>query len=582
MLVIGLAGLIFLLCIILFGTSHSEPRVYASPLDENRLCNNILPISNVTASGSKEGFSYSYAIDNNSNTRWANKGIGSWLQLDLGKGQNICSIDLTWYNGTTRVYNFVLATSTNGNTFTDVLNNKNVKTQSVEKITPNSTARYIRLTVNGNNESDYASLSDVKVYGLDKSSAYEKPKVPPSMSKPRLTNTNLSNILFPTINVATDRIKYVEGQSLTIFGSAINQWGKPLNAPLTVKVQQYVEDLTSNDNVTSKGNLTSNGTLKSNITSKNIKPASEKKFSLFTVYSATLIPNGTYSIILNKGLMPGHYNITSYIPHASAKAFNISNIGTLSTTLISVEKWYLSTPFLILFLGGFIGISGLSYCIISTPSKTNTLLEFIFLSVIAFTPIATFALTDVALFPDSPVGIIIKPNVVVKSENVTQSVGEWMINVGGTSSDKYKAGIQIPVAIFIFGIAGGYLRYLYSKAHPISTRTNAQPAPVAAQPALPNLAALRLALPAARLPEPLPIDARFSAILQNLILLFLSPLLAIAVWLVLFQGGTTSPLTLAAVSFGVGLATKQATRGLISFVEKIFSPNPKSADQNGN
>lgn len=144
-----------------------------------------------------------------------------------------------------------------------------------------------------------------------------------------------------------------------------------------------------------------------------------------------------------------------------------------------------------------------------------------------------------------------------------------MINVGGTSSDKYKAGIQIPVAIFIFGIAGGYLRYLYSKAHPARARAVTQPALPAARAALRE-----------QQEEPRQIDGKFNGILQNLILLFLSPLLAIAVWLVLFQGGTISPLTLAAVSFGVGLATRQATRGLIAFVEKIFSPNPKSTDTN--
>ena len=39
-----------------------------------------------------------------------------------------------------------------------------------------------------------------------------------------------------------------------------------------------------------------------------------------------------------------------------------------------------------------------------------------------------------------------------------------MINVGGGKSGPfgpYKGGIQIPIYIFVFGIAGGYLRYLY-------------------------------------------------------------------------------------------------------------------------
>jgi hypothetical protein len=279
------------------------------------------------------------------------------------------------------------------------------------------------------------------------------------------------------------------------------------------------------------------------------------------VYSATLIPNGTYSTVINKGLMDGDYNITTYIPYASAKAFNISNIGTASTTIISVEKWYVTTPFMILGIGGGIGIIGLLAIVFWRKIKPATspdgkrsvayeLSEFIVISVIAFTPVAMLALTDVALFPNAPVGIIIKPSTVVKSDNVTRSIGEWMINIGGTSSDKYEAGIQIPVAIFTFGIAGGYLRYLLYKA-------GLTKAPETKQPSLgPPLQARRL---------------KFDNILVDLVLLFLSPLLAIAVWLVLFQAGTTSPLTLAAVSFAVGLATQEAADALIAFVTRIFS-----------
>jgi hypothetical protein len=43
------------------------------------------------------------------------------------------------------------------------------------------------------------------------------------------------------------------------------------------------------------------------------------------------------------------------------------------------------------------------------------------------------------------------------------------------------------------------------------------------------------------------------------------------------QGGTTSPFTLAAVSFAIGLATREATRALIAFVKKIFSTNSNDA-----
>ena len=45
-----------------------------------------------------------------------------------------------------------------------------------------------------------------------------------------------------------------------------------------------------------------------------------------------------------------------------------------------------------------------------------------------------------------------------------------------------------------------------------------------------------------------------------------------AVWLVLFQGGMTSIFTLAAVSFSVGLVTREVIQALIDFVKSRVSP----------
>ncbi len=45
-------------------------------------------------------------------------------------------------------------------------------------------------------------------------------------------------------------------------------------------------------------------------------------------------------------------------------------------------------------------------------------------------------------------------------------------------------------------------------------------------------------------------------------------------WLVLFQGGTTSIFTLAAVSFTVGLVTREVVEALIKFVTSKVTPQP--------
>ena len=50
-----------------------------------------LPISSVTASGN-DGHVPANVLDNNLNTRWSNRGIGSFIQADLGAQKTICSV----------------------------------------------------------------------------------------------------------------------------------------------------------------------------------------------------------------------------------------------------------------------------------------------------------------------------------------------------------------------------------------------------------------------------------------------------------------------------------------------------------
>jgi hypothetical protein len=102
--------IIIFLFFLLIGIKFNEKNIYAQ-LDGRNTCKDVLPISNIAASNSSRGFSASNAIDNSSITRWTNEGKGSWLQMDLGTVQNICSLDIRWYNGNISVYNFVLAKS---------------------------------------------------------------------------------------------------------------------------------------------------------------------------------------------------------------------------------------------------------------------------------------------------------------------------------------------------------------------------------------------------------------------------------------------------------------------------------------
>ena len=127
------------------------------------------PVTSVTAIGN-DGNIPSNAIDNNLNTRWSNLGQGSWIQLDLGSRKNICSVDIAWYRGSVgRENNFVISTSDDGTNFVERLNAKSSGTTSdLQKYTmPAGTeGRYVRVTVNGNNENNWASITEISVSGF--------------------------------------------------------------------------------------------------------------------------------------------------------------------------------------------------------------------------------------------------------------------------------------------------------------------------------------------------------------------------------------------------------------------------------
>ena len=127
-----------------------------------------LPTGTVTASGN-DGNLPTNVLDNNLNTRWSNLGVGSFIQADLGGQKTICSVDIAWYRGNPRVNNFVISVSSDGTSFTNVFTGKSSGTTlSAEKYSlPTSvTTRFVRVTVNGNTENNWASITELSVDGF--------------------------------------------------------------------------------------------------------------------------------------------------------------------------------------------------------------------------------------------------------------------------------------------------------------------------------------------------------------------------------------------------------------------------------
>ena len=175
------------------GTTDSNTATVSITVQDVTSCANILPISSVTASGYQLGNPPSNAIDADLNTRWANDGVGSWIRADLGSTQNICSVDIAWYSGNTRQYHFVIATSTDGSTFTNVFNgDSSGTTLNSEKYTiSNINARYVKVTVNGNTQNNWASIYDLKISG----SASSGNSPPVAVNQAVVTNKNIAKAI---------------------------------------------------------------------------------------------------------------------------------------------------------------------------------------------------------------------------------------------------------------------------------------------------------------------------------------------------------------------------------------------------
>src|SRR5215216_2056642 len=108
-----------------------------------------LPIEGIVASGEENGVIgnvASNAVDMNPVTRWSNQGEGSFIRADLGQPTILCSVDISWYLGNSRKYNFVISISDDEVHFKDIVSGKSTgKKDLAERYkVPPVTAKYVR------------------------------------------------------------------------------------------------------------------------------------------------------------------------------------------------------------------------------------------------------------------------------------------------------------------------------------------------------------------------------------------------------------------------------------------------------
>ncbi len=138
-------------------------------------------------------------------------GIGSWIQADLGSNMNICSVNIAWYNGNTRQNNFVISVSNDGTTFTSVFTGKSSGTtlSSETYLLPGgTTGRYVRITVNGNTQNNWASITELSVDGTPQNNP---PPLPPTANNINIqtnTGTPVTITLTGTDPIQGDVLKF--------------------------------------------------------------------------------------------------------------------------------------------------------------------------------------------------------------------------------------------------------------------------------------------------------------------------------------------------------------------------------------
>lgn len=217
----------------IYAASDSPQTDTSSTMDQSQnQCTGATPITNIQTSGSQSGFPPENVNDKNLNTLWSDYGLGSWVQLDLGTTKKICSVDIAWYKGNQRQTNFVVSTSLDGVAFTDKLTGKSSGTTlDPEKYGfPLTDTRYIKVTVNGNTQNNYASITELHVFN----------------STPSSLNQYLDG-LPPTATTGKGlQEKYVFVKKWGSFGTGHGQFNRPHDVAFDSKGNVYVTDRDNN------------------------------------------------------------------------------------------------------------------------------------------------------------------------------------------------------------------------------------------------------------------------------------------------------------------------------------------------
>ncbi|MGI0043893.1 MAG: discoidin domain-containing protein, partial [Nitrososphaeraceae archaeon] len=150
---------------------------------EYKICEE-LPITNFVASPSQSGDLPENAADGDFTTTWSSLGVGSFIQTDLGALKSVCGASIAWYNGESRQYVFEISVSKDGMNFDQVYegisSGKSIRPQNYAFSEVD--ARYVRITVFGNDKNNWAGITELSIKGFTPPSPPNKPPIANSKS----------------------------------------------------------------------------------------------------------------------------------------------------------------------------------------------------------------------------------------------------------------------------------------------------------------------------------------------------------------------------------------------------------------
>ena len=102
-------------------------------------------------------------LDGDLNTRWASTDE-QWIRYDLGKAQLLDSVSVAFYSGSSRMYNFNIEVSEDGETYTKVFDGRSngISDDFTKYSFEKRMVRYVRINCNRNNENEWNNISDVR------------------------------------------------------------------------------------------------------------------------------------------------------------------------------------------------------------------------------------------------------------------------------------------------------------------------------------------------------------------------------------------------------------------------------------